>query len=169
MFLSILGKMLVLSVMYDLKVYGDVSSLDNLSDNSWLFQTLAVGITVVLPATLLRPIYALHRHEKRLRRRQAILRLRDALLDPTEGETSLHDCTQQIVVSKMLLEDLRTAEAIKKWRDRGKFILPWEHPQVRVSLLPVWYQFVTNGIASFIPRFYFTGLLIKLTSLSHCN
>ena len=161
MFLSILGKMLVLSVMYDLKVYGDVSSLDNLGDNSWLFQTLAVGITVVLPATLLRPIYALHRYEKRLRRRQAILRLRDALLDPTEGETSLHDCTQQIVVSKMLLEDLRTAEAIKKWRDRGKFILPWEHPQVRdhnygTNLLPM----VLHPSSLSLP----IGLLIKLTS-----
>ena len=124
MFLSILGKMLVLSVLYDLKMYGkDLVGLEE-SANSWLFQTLAVAITVIMPAIVLRPIYALHRHEKRMRRRQAILRLRDAILDPTTSDSSLHDCAQQIVVSKMLLEDLRIAQALKNWRDRGKFILP---------------------------------------------
>ena len=171
-FASVFCKMLVLSLLYDLKIFmkgnavldtvWDTSSswtttltsaaqLSNSSSNTTggtstatppstvntgiiAYQGLAVLITVLTSTLLTRPIHMMHRYEKNLRRKRALLLLRDALLDPgmmmmapeygsddfafAEDEYR-QQRAKRVVVSNILLHDLRVDEALNEWRQQS--------------------------------------------------
>ena len=172
-FASVFCKMLVLSLLYDLKIFmkgnavldtvWDTSSswattltsaaqLSNSSSNTTggtstattapstvntdiiAYQGLAVLITVLTSTLFTRPIHMMHRYEKNLRRKRALLLLRDALLDPgmmmvcpeygsddfafAEDEYR-QQCAKRVVVSNILLHDLRVNEALNEWRQQS--------------------------------------------------